>query len=593
MPTIAELFESGVRYHQSGDLQEAERLYRQILQEEPSLADAHSYLGVLLQAVGRGQEALACFEQVVLLNPDQANAHNNLGNAFRCQGRLEEAVACLRQALRLNPQHAYAHNNLGAALLDQGHRALAIECYRQALRLDPAFANAHYNLGSALAAEGQPAEAVECFRQALRFNPGLVDAHNNLGNLLKDQGHIAEAIECYREALRINPHDIKAHNNLGVALRDHGNLAEALECFRQALTIDPREAEVHNNLGIAFMWLGQLEESLEQFELALRIHPDHKRALLNRSLQRLLRGDWERAWPDYEQRWVQADVTPRSFQQARWDGSRLDGKAILVYAEQGLGDTIQFLRYLPLVRQLGITVCFECQPALTNLLAGIAGVDQIVAAGAPLPHFDVQAPLLSLPGIFGTTVSTIPAPVPYLRADSERREWWRKELEPLGGFKIGIAWQGNPEVKGDCYRSFPLTCFEALARVEGARLVSLQKGPGTVQLSAQTFPILDLSDRLDREAAFIDTAAVMMNLDLVVTVDSALAHVAGALGVPVWVPLSLAPDWRWLLERTDSPWYPTMRLFRQDRLGDWESVFAEMATALMVPGSDRALLRPA
>ena len=236
-----------------------------------------------------------------------------------------------------------------------------------------------------------------------------------------------------------------------------------------------------------------------------------------------------------------------------------------------------------LVKQRGGTVLFECQPALLRLLTGISGPDQIVGAGTPLPPFDVQAPLLSLPGIFATTLATIPAQVPYLRAEPGLVATWRKQLEPLCGFKVGIAWQGNPKNPEDRYRSCALTCFDALAAVEGVRLVSLQKGPGTDQLPplATRFPILDLGDGLDREAAFIDTAAVLMSLDLVVTVDSAVAHLAGALGVPVWTLLPLVPDWRWLLERSDSPWYPTMRLFRQNRLAGAGAKFSERAVAAL------------
>jgi hypothetical protein len=297
---------------------------------------------------------------------------------------------------------------------------------------------------------------------------------------------------------------------------------------------------------------------------------------------RLLRGDFEGGWQDYEQRWAQPNVILRSFHEPRWDGSPLEGKSIFVYAEQGLGDTIQFIRYLPLIKERGGTVLFGSPPGLERLFSGIPGVDRLIAGGAAVPPFDVQAPLLSLPGIFGTTLATIPAAVPYLRADPGLVDHWRGELAPLEGFKIGVAWQGSPKNTGDRYRSFPLTHFESLARVPGVQLVSLQKGPGAEQMSGigERFPILDLSDRLDKAGAFLDTAAVMMNLDLVVTADTAVAHLAGALGVPVWTLLMLTPDWRWLLDRSDTPWYPTMHLFRQKRFGDWAEAFEHIAAEL-------------
>jgi hypothetical protein len=270
-------------------------------------------------------------------------------------------------------------------------------------------------------------------------------------------------------------------------------------------------------------------------------------------------------------------LTPRHFRQPMWNGESLGGKTILLYAEQGLGDTIQFVRYASIVKQHGGTVVVECQKPLVGLLEGCPGVDQLVAQGDDLPAFDVQAPLLSVPGILGTSVETIPARAPYLFAKAARVEPWRERL--IDGFKIGIAWQGNPAFRGDPFRSIPLRCFAPLAEIPGVCLVSLQKGAGTEQLAEvrDLFPVIELGSRLDD---FLDTAAVMGHLDLVITSDTAPAHLAGALGVPVWVALSFAPDWRWLLDRCDSPWYPTMRLFRQRELGNWDGVFQEIKEAL-------------
>jgi tetratricopeptide (TPR) repeat protein len=581
MATAAELFELAVRYHQGGDLGQAENLYRQVLAADPSHAAALSNLGVALQVGGREAEAIACLRRAVELNPHQADAHNNLGNALKDHGNPAEAVACFRQALLLDPRHAYAHNNLGNALKDLGRLVEAADCYRHALYYLPNYGNAYYNLANVLKDQGQPAGALDCYQQALRLNPRHAEAHNNLGILLKDQGRVAEAIACYRQALSLAPHYADAHNNLGIALRDHGELADAVACFQEALRLRPSDAELHNNLGIALMRLGHFDQAHTRYEEALRLKPAHGMALWNRSLLRLLQGDFVGGWPDYERRWTQTDMVLRSFDRPRWDGSSLEGKTILIHAEQGLGDTIHFLRYLPLVKRRGGRVLFECQPVLLRLLANIDGADQLLPAGTALPSFDVEAPLLSLPGIFATTLATIPAHVPYLRAESALVERWREELEALKGLKVGIAWQGNPNNQGDLYRSCPLKYFEMLANVEGVRLISLQKGPGSEQVpSSGAFPVLDLSDRLDREASFIDTAAVIMNLDLVIAVDSAVAHLAGALGVPVWLLLPFVPDWRWLLERSDSPWYPTMRLFRQAQLGNWQEVFRSAAAAL-------------
>ena len=443
---------------------------------------------------------------------------------------------------------------------------------RRAIALNPAEFGSHFNLGLVLKEQGLAAEAEACFRQAVRLNPRFEDGFNNLGLALKDQGRLGEAVECFRHSVRLNPCYVAGLNNLGLALNDQDQVAEALACFRQALAENPRHIDAHNNLGGSLMNFGLRAEAREHYEEALRTQPGNGTALWNRSLLRLLEGDFSGGWRDYEHRWTQPGFVARHVDRPLWDGSSLEGKTILLHAEQGLGDTIQFLRYAPLVKRRGGTVLFECQPSLVPLCTGVAGIDFLGAAGAALPPFDVQAPLLSVPGILGTTPTTIPAAVPYLRADPGLVAYWTQQMAPLGGFKIGIAWQGSRAHKGDRFRSFSLKQLESLASVAGVKLVSLQKGPGTEQLRGGS-PVLDLSERLDLAGAFLDTAAIMMNLDLVITVDSAVAHLGGALAVPVWVALSSAADWRWLLERADSPWYPTMRLFRQQRIGEWQEVF--------------------
>ena len=546
MATPMELCDLAVRYHRQGDVKQAEQLYRQVLEADPGHADAHANLGVALLTTGRKHEALACF----------------------------------RQALCSDPQHFYAHNNLGNALMEQGHMAEAVACFRQALRINPNYANAHYNLGNIAKDQGRLAEAIHCYREALRVNPDHVDAHNNLGNALFEQGQLAEAAECYRHVLRLNPRHANVYNNLGVVLRDQGQLAEAALCFRQAMSTDTRNVDAHINLAVIFDRLAKRDEAMDQYEQALRINPRHEITLWNRSLLRLQKGDFERGWADYEYRWAQPKKRARSFDKPRWDGSPLEGKTILVHAEQGLGDTIQFVRYVPLVQRRGGKILYECPPALQGILADFPGVEQLCPRRlAPLPPFDVQVPLLSLPLIFGTTLSSIPANIPCLRIDPSRLAFWRRELDPVDGFKVGIVWQGNPNNPGDARRSLPLAHFEALARVAGVKLLSLQVGVGTEQLAAASFPVTDLGTRFNPDS-LDDLAAVLKNVDLVITVETAAAHLAGALEIPVGNLLAFNPCWRWLLEGLDSPWYPTMRLFRQSRLGEWGDVFEDVAAAL-------------
>jgi tetratricopeptide (TPR) repeat protein len=549
MATISEALALAIQHHQAGRLQAAEPIYRQILEVEPDNAEALHLLGVINAQTGNHQLAVEYIYRALAVKPDWAEAQANLGTSLRKQGKLDEAVPFLQRALQLKPDFAMAHNNLGNALKEQGKLDEAVACFRRTLELKPGFAEAHSNLGVALKEQGKLDEAVACFRRALELKPDYTEAFIHLGNALKDQGKTDEAVPCYRRVLELKPDYAMAHNNLGIALGDQGKLNEAVACYRRALELEPDLAETH----------------------------------LNHSLASLLTGDFERGWAEYQWRWKTDQCPQRGFSQLLWDGQPLEGRTILLHAEQGLGDAIQFVRYAALVKRRGGGVIVECPRPLLSLLKNCAGIDRLVGRGDELPDFDVQAPLLSLPGIFHTSLGDIPAAIPYLFADPVLVECWRRELGRLAGFKIGIAWQVGPKHRNDRDRSIPLDCFEPLARCSGVRLVSLQKHVGVEQLHgvADRFPVIDLGSSLDEASgAFMDTAAVMMNLDLVVTSDTAIAHVAGALGAAVWVAIPFVPDWRWLLKRGDSPWYPTMRLFRQDSRGDWQGVFRKIEAAL-------------
>ena len=546
MATISQALAIAIQHHQAGRLQAAEQIYRQIVQAQPNHAHAWHLLGVIAHQVGKHELAVEYLQRAIGLNGTEADFHNHLGASYRALQRFPEAIACYHRALGLNPDNAQIHYNLGIALKCQGKLDEAVASYRRALELKPDFAQAHSNLGDVLNGLGRPDEAVASCRRALELVPDIAEAHSNLGNALKEQGNLDEAVASYRRALELKPDFAEIHQNLGIALQALAKLDEAAACYRRALELNPDFANAH----------------------------------LNQSLLSLLKGDFPRGWAEYPWRRKTDQCPRREFSQRLWDGQPLEGKTILLYAEQGAGDTIQFVRYAALVRQRGGVVIVECPRPLVPLLAGCQGIDRLVGKGEELPPFDVQAPLESLPGIFHTTLEDLPAAIPYLIADPRRVERWRRELGPRASFKIGIAWQGNPENRNDRNRSIPLACFEPLARCSSAvRLLSLQKGAGLEQLQgvAERFPITELGSRLND---FMDTAALMMNLDLVITCDTAVAHLAGALGIPVWVALPLVPDWRWLLDRSDSPWYPTMRLFRQESRGDWQGVFRRIEVAL-------------
>ncbi len=614
MTALCEAFERALQHHQSGDVQQAEALCRQILQEEPQNARSLHLLGVLMQQAGCNEESLTLLRRAVALCPDDADFHYNLGVVQQLLGRKAEALASYRHALALQPEHALALNNLGNLALNLDRLDEAEECLRHSLRVQPENGAAYHNLGLVCKRRGNLDEAITCFRQAVRFRADDAMIHYDLGQLLEEQGQSEEAIHAFEQAARLQPDDplfrftlanvlilrrkpaaalphyeiaLRCqptepghHSNLGNVLTQLGRPQEGEAHCREAIRLKPDFVNGHHNLSVALAAQGRLDEALTSVEDALRIEPEHAGARHCRALWRLQQGRFAEGWPEYEWRWKMPDMVPRKCQELLWDGSPLDGRTILLWAEQGLGDTLQAIRFAPLVKERGGTVIVECQASLVPLLSRCVGIDRLVARGAPVPEADVQAPLMSLPWLLGITLKTLPAEVPYLFADPDLVEKWRCELEGPPSLKVGIAWQGNPLYSGDSMRSIPLRHFAALAQLPGVRLFSLQKGIGSEQQQtvADQFYLVDLGCRLDETTgAFMDTAAVMHNLDLVITSDTAIAHLAGGLGRPVWVALCIGCDWRFFEHRQDNPWYPTMRLFRQTRFGDWDEVFARMA----------------
>lgn len=615
--TIAESLGLALKHHQAGDFQRAKDLYCRILNAHPEHAESWHLLGVLAYqlglhevarnfigtavtldaanaifylslgtvAVARGQleEAVENYRRAVERQPDLAEAHYSLANALLSQGKRDLALHQYRRALECKPDYAEAYKNLGVLLKERGQVEEALRCFQQAVQHKPDYALAHFEAGNARHVRGELDAALACYRQALRFRPNLFEAHINLGNVLKDQNRLDEALASYRCALLLQPDSALTHNNLGVIYLEQGKLPDAEASFQRALEIAPDLADTHNNLGLVLTKQGRLDESLASHQKAVDLAPANAEWRLNRALAWILDGNYAQGWPEFEWRLRHSETALRTFPQPFWTGAALDGKTILIHTEQGLGDTFLFLRYVRLVKERGGRVLLECPPLLLRVLRGCPGVDALVGRGSALPPFDVHVPLLSLPAIFKTTLASVPAAVPYLCADPELVRSWGNELHSVRACKIGIQWQGNPRYRADRDRSFPLAFLEPLARLEGVQLISLQKGPGSEQIGALAgrFSVLDPSDRLDvTRGAFMDTAAVIHNLDLVIAADTVVAHLAGALGAPLWAALSFVPCWYWQLRRTDSCWYPSARLFRQPRPGDWEPVFRQMAAEL-------------
>ncbi len=532
-----------------GRREESEAAYRAALSLQTDVAQTHYGLGLLLSERLRPAEALDSFLRAIAIDPNFALAHSHAGNALAALDRLDEAFAAHQTAISLSPDAAGVHHNLGLTLSRLALYEQAALEQQRAIAIDPDFAEAYANLAGCQAELHQADEALASSQRAVALKPALALAHAGLGNALLELDRLDEAEDAFGEALRLNPNLAQAHCNIGLVRFRQGRLESAEAAYRHAVCLREDAWEAHHNLGVVLLERGQFREGWDEFEWRLR-GPGEKRR-------------------------------EQIFTAPFWDGADLGGKTILIYGEQGLGDMIQCARFVAQVAARDARVVLQAPAALRRLLAGLPGVVEFVEEGAPEPAADVRAPLFSLPRLLGVTLEALPGPTPYLTADPALVALWKARLDavaPGPGPRIGVVWSGNVKAKVDRGRSVPLAAFEPLARAIGAPLISLQKGYGLDQLddAAATFSVRALGGDYD-SGDFADTAAVIMNLDLVVSCDTAVGHLAGALGRPAWLALNARSEWRWLYDRTDSPWYPSLRLYRQPSPGDWRGALEAMA----------------
>ena len=517
--------------------------------------------------------------EAVAAAPREARYRINLSAVLGQAERNDEALATARQVVASHPDLSEAHNNLGSALVRLGHCEEALACYDTAIGLRPDYDEALYNRGIALQSLGRHEAAAASYRQAIALQPDYVEAYNNLGVVLAALDRCEEAIANYDQAIALDPEYDEAFYNRGVALQALERHAAALASYDQAIALRPDHADALKNRGMVRQALDRHDAALADYAASLALRPDHAPTHFSRSLCLLQSGDLQGGWREDEWRWRMPQFQPglRGFDQPLWlGGEPLAGRTILLHAEQGMGDTLQFCRYAAAVAARGATVVLEVPAPLTRLLAGLAGVARIVARGEPLPPFDLHCPLMSLPLALGTTLPTIPVTPGYLTADPAEVAAWRQRLAAIPGMRVGLAWAGSPDMAQNRLRSVPPEALAPLAAIPGVSLVSLQKGDDAAEAGAP-LPLHDFTDEL---YDFADTAALVANLDLVISVCTSVAHLAGGLGRPVWVPLHFNACWRWLRRREDSPWYPTARLFRQTAPGDWDGVVASVAAAL-------------
>jgi len=633
-PAPAALFAKALALHRTGRLDEAEALYRQVLAAQPSHFDSLQLLGVVsmqrgnyakavkqiataleqdpdnvpalnnrgnaLNELHRFDEALASFDRALRLQPDLAETHCNRGNALKELDRFEEALASYDRALALRPDYAAAYGNRANALNALGRYDEAAASCERALALAPNFAEAHCNRGNALKELGRLEEAVASYDHAIALRPGYAQAHCNRGNVLHELHRFDEALCSYDRALTLRPDFAEAHSNRGNVLQELKRFAEALSSYDRAVMLQPDFAEAYSNRGNALKELDRFDEALASFARARSIRPQFADAHFNEALCRLLIGDLARGFEQYEWRWgtEQLRSEQRNFTEPQWSGAEdITGKTVLVHAEQGFGDTLQFCRYLRRVAERAGKVIFEVQKPLLTLMRQFAGVAQIVVRGEALADFDLHCPLMSLPRAFATRLQSIPAQPRYLDAPADKAKAWRERLRTHQDLRVGIVWAGSPRPglphasRLDRQRSIAFECLAPILEVAGCTFYSLQKGERAVaQLRASTLRhhVVDFTDELHD---FADTAALVENLDLVIAVDTSIVHLAGALGKPFWLINRHNTCWRWLREREDSPWYPTARIFRQDATRSFDPVIARLAAALADHAADHVRAR--
>lgn len=587
---VDDLFQAAVQHFTKGDFTGADEALEQLMKQEPDHAEALHVRGLVQHRLGRHALALLLLERALVLSPRNAALLSNLGLVMRALGRPQEALDLYDRALDIQPDFAQAWGNRGNALRDAGQSLQAVESYRKALALQPGYAQSWHGLGLAYNDLKQWQDAVDAFTQALSYQADMTVACLDMGNALREMERFEEALAAYDKAVDLRPSYAEAWSNRGVLLKRMGRMQEALQSYQKAIALEPDFIDALVNCSTLLKEMMDLDASMAMNRRALALKADNSGAHLNLAICHLLRGEFDEGFAHYEWRWkteqLQASVRP--FVQPLWTGEQsLQGKTILLHAEQGLGDTVQFCRYAQLLKQRGAHVVMEVQAPLLPLLHSLEGVDVWLRQGDALPVFDYQCPLLSLPWALKTTPATVPMDVPYLAADKGLVAEWGQRLGSSSRKRVGLVWSGRPEHKNDHNRSMSLQLLEPLLRMD-AEFHCLQKEFRAADLALDP-AAMGIRLWADQLTSFAETAALISHMDLVIAVDTSVAHVAAALGKPVWLMLPYSPDWRWLLGRDDSPWYPEMRLFRQDTGSDWAGVVQRLQAALSQPDPASAL----
>ncbi|HVT89562.1 MAG TPA: tetratricopeptide repeat protein, partial [Tepidisphaeraceae bacterium] len=563
----------------TGNMDAAQQLLLRAIELDPHVAIYHKNLGAVYAAKRQHDLAAAAFTRSLQLNPNDPETVLKYGLVLEEQNQFDKAMECYQKAAALAPQYAEAHCNVGDILARQGQLESSLAHYDQAIRCNPNLAEAYANRGTILDKLNREDEAIADMSKALQLNPNMVHALRAMGVFCYRRQDYEQAIKLIKRAVELNPNYALAFSSLSIVYLRTGRCELAVEACKRSIELEPNFIDPHVNLGLALTDLGRHDEALAAYEQALKVDPDCVSTRANRAIVHLLRGNLEQGFEDYHFRWKLEDFIKISKDRPapRWEGQDLNGRKILLWHEQGFGDTIQFIRYAKLLAQQGATVIAEVQPELVSLLKNVEGVSQLITRKETPPQVDYHAPMLSLPPIFKTQPDNIPSEHAYIHPDPKLVEQWRARVAPYSGFRVGIVWCGNPFLRLDYERSVTPAQFLPIAQIDGVNLFSLQLGPGSEQGQRVPFQLIDLTSNIRN---FADTAAFLAHMDLTIAVDTAVLHLSAAMGRPTWGLIQRWPDWRWQLDREDSPWYPTLRLFRQTDYRAWPPVFERVATEL-------------
>ncbi len=581
-PKQNEMINQATALHQAGKLDEAEEQYKKLLISLPANTVLLTNLGTIALQKGNLEDAVRIIGQSLQISPNQPNALNNLGIALQALDRLDEAVANYDRAIVLDPNYVDAHFNRGNALKALNRPSEAVASYDRVIAINPSYAKAYFNRALVLRTLNCLDQAVASYDRAIEINPNYFEAYSNCGTVLQALKRLDEAVDRYDCAIAINPNFAEAYFNRGNALKDLNRLYEAVASYDEAIAINPNCAEFYYNRGKAIGSITDLDEAIASYDKAIAINPNYADAYWNKSLVKILKGEYEEGWQLYEWRWkTKAMISSlRTYPQPLWLGEQqLTNKALLIYPEQGLGDYIQFVRYAILVEKLGAKVILEVPSALMNITKSLKGQFIFIENGQPLPDFDYCCPVMSLPLAFNTRIETIPNQVPYLYSNTEKLRNWQQRLGEKTKLRVGLVWSGSTSHQNDHNRSIALGEFAPLLDLP-MEFHCLQKEIREDDMAYMTGHA-QIKNHQSLLKDFSDTAALVDLMDVVISVDTSVAHLAGALGKNVWILLPYTPDYRWMLGRADSPWYPTAKLFRQSKIDDWGSVIIQISHSLL------------